>query len=594
MTESPRANDLTAILDRAVESLAVAQRLDELAAGKRMPDVDHVAESAQPFVAALLARTVRKKGGNLWFVCRTPRDQERFHGELVSWLPEAVLFPDLEIAAIEGALPDPEVSAERLDVLQRLRDTTRPCVVVVNERAADQLVPSPKAIKKLESRVRRGDRLDRDALVAQLLEAGYESVPQVSDRGQFAVRGGIMDVYSWQQPLPTRLEWFDDEVESIREFDLDKQTSVHTLESVALLLGTPAKAENRLRDYLSENDPVIVIESAKWDGPHGRITSGSLAKDEEDFHWAVYESALETGRQDFGSPALREAAQTRVRTQIGEWRDEGFTVAFLYRKETELSGVVVVARQFTLPENRILILQSDAGNGFVFPAGKLAVVSIGALLGYPQLASERTRTRGRGVGQLSRNRSQIDFSELTDGELVVHIEHGLARFRGLQSRHVKGLNGEDATEETLALEFADSAKLYVPLEQAFLVSRYVGMGKKGVTLSRLGDGKWASTKKAAEKSIYDYAVEAAQDAGDTGDARRPGLLAGRRRGRRNSRTLSPIKRRPISSAPLPKPRPTWSPTTRWTASSAATSGLARRRWQSAQRSRRWSTASRSP
>lgn len=492
MTESPlAAHELTPLLDRA--SGAVAARLR----GKGLPAFGHAAEPAQPFVAALVARAMGKRAGNLWLVCRTPRDQERFHAELANWLPEALIFPDLEIAAGEGALPDPEVSAERLDVLQKLRDATQPCVVLINEKAAGQAVPSPGALKKLETRATRGERLDREALIAQLVAAGYEPVPQVTDRGQFAVRGGIMDLYSWQQPLPVRLEWFDDEVESIREFDLDKQTSVQSLAECAILLGTPAKADSRLRNYIQKGDVVITIEAAEWDGPHGQISAGAVGEGEDD-DLALYESALETGRQDFGSPALREAAQDRVRSQITEWIGAGYHLAFLYRKEAELAGLQRVVDAFTGRKDRVALLRSEAASGFVFPAAKLAIITIGALLGYPQLATERSRRRGGGA--LSRNRSQIDFTELTDGELVVHLEHGLARFRGLQSRRVG-----DVTEETLVLEFADSAKLYVPLEQAFFVSRYVGMGKRGVTLSRLGDGKWASTKKAAEKSIYDYA-----------------------------------------------------------------------------------------
>lgn len=501
MTEPSSPNELAPLLERAAKAPTVAPRLREIAAGKRAPEFGHVAEPAQPFVAALLARALSKRGGNVWFICGTPREQERFHAELVHWLPGAMIFPDLEIAAIEGALPDPEVSAERLDALQNLRDPAHPRVIVVNAKAADQPTPSPHALKKLELRIARGERLDREALVARLVEAGYDAAPQITDRGQFAVRGGIMDVYSWQQPLPVRLEWFDDEVESIREFDLDKQTSVQALAACAILLGTPAKSDSRLRDYFTARDSAIVIDEAKWAGPHGAIAAGALGE-EENYDLALFESALETGRQDFGTPALREAAQDRVRSQIAQWIDEGYRLTFLYRKETELAGLQRVVAAFTEKPDRVSILRSDAANGFSFPAVKLAIITIGALLGYPQLAPERASRRGGGA--LSRKRSQIDFTELTDGELVVHLEHGLARFRGLHS-HVVKTAGADVVEESLVLEFADAARLYVPLEQAFMVSRYVGMGKRGVTLSRMGDGKWASTKKAAEKSIYDYA-----------------------------------------------------------------------------------------
>src|SRR5204862_8361531 len=102
----------------------------------------------------------------------------------------------------------------------------------------------------------------------------------------------------------------------------------------------------------------------------------------------------------------------------------------------------------------------------------------------------------RQLRRAERHRAQIDFSELTEGDFVVHLEHGIGRFWGLQRV------GKD---EVLSIEFADEAKLYVPLEQAYLVSRYVGVGKKSPPLSSLGDTKWTRAKRNAAVSIFDYA-----------------------------------------------------------------------------------------
>ena len=127
---------------------------------------------------------------------------------------------------------------------------------------------------------------------------------------------------------------------------------------------------------------------------------------------------------------------------------------------------------------------------------------------------------GDGLRRAERHRAQIDFSELTEGDLVVHLEHGVGRFLGLvklpglEERAPAGpasleLRPPDkisvTAKEVLVLEFADEAKLYVPLEQAYLVSRYVGVGKKSPALSSLGDAKWTRAKKNAAASIFDYA-----------------------------------------------------------------------------------------
>src|SRR5439155_910096 len=130
----------------------------------------------------------------------------------------------------------------------------------------------------------------------------------------------------------------------------------------------------------------------------------------------------------------------------------------------------------------------------------------------------------RRLRRAERHRTQIDFSELAEGDLVVHVEHGIGRFLGLirlaKSPHAveagvspasskstadTAVTTEDGAQEVLALEFANEAKVYVPLEQAYLVSRYVGVGKKSPQLSSLGDAKWMRAKKNAVASIFDYA-----------------------------------------------------------------------------------------
>ena len=369
----------------------------------------------------------------------------------------------------------------------------------------------------LELVLEQSARIDRDEVVKRLVDAGYEPVAQVTERGQFSVRGGILDVYSWQHSLPVRMEWFDDEVESIREFDLDQQVSVRSLKRCALLLGEPEGIFCPLRDYVGKDDLIIAIGSEIGDAG-ALITTAVQGHDaehgEEDHSGAFYDSPIGTARQSMTSPGQREAADRQIRTQFDAWHHEEYTIVVLYHKEAELASLRKKASEWSLGDGRILYAPGATAGGFTFPAARLAVVTAGEMLGYQQQASARFASGARGRGVLAKQRSQIDFAELSRNDLVVHLEHGLARFVGLQSRGgVKGAaatggNGdEDASEEFMVLEFADSAKLYVPLEQAFLVSRYVGVGKKHAALSKLGDGKWAATKKAAEKSIYDYAAK---------------------------------------------------------------------------------------
>ena len=132
--------------------------------------------------------------------------------------------------------------------------------------------------------------------------------------------------------------------------------------------------------------------------------------------------------------------------------------------------------------------------GLFIPEAKLAILCDAEIFGRYQspsarrLALRRSRLRG--------SRSPIDFSEIAEGDLVVHLEHGIGKYRGIQRLQQNG-----SEQEVVVLEFANEARLYVPFEQAFLVSRYVGIGKRFPPLSTLGDNRWSRAKKAAETAV---------------------------------------------------------------------------------------------
>ncbi len=148
----------------------------------------------------------------------------------------------------------------------------------------------------------------------------------------------------------------------------------------------------------------------------------------------------------------------------------------------------------------IILAIGVVSRGFTFPAAKIAVLSDSELFG--RYRNTRARRLSLLRAREQANRAQIDFSEMNEGDLVVHLEHGIGKYLGLQ-----GFQTGEKTEEVLAIEFANAARLYVPLEQSFLVSRYVGVGKKSPALSELGDGKWSKAKQSAERSVFDYAAK---------------------------------------------------------------------------------------
>ncbi len=483
-------------LDRIARSPALAAKLRRVKAGEEVV-FENVTAGAHPALAGVIARTVK---GRVWLVCETTRQQEALHNELGNWLPEALFFPESDTPAVEGAVGDPEATAERLGVLEKLAGTQRQ-VVVVTAASLEEPVPAASALRKLELHVRQGERLDREALIGRLVAGGYEQSGQVSARGQFAVRGGILDVFSFQQALPVRLEFFGDEVESMRCFDLDQQTSVETLETCALMLGDALEpgvdAAAKFLDYFREGDLMAAFGDGAPDATVRVLEHGGEQDGPEDFRGAFFEHGL--GPFEAGDFVVDERKREGFFEQLRQWREEGWAVFLFCNNEGEVERLRDLIP--AVEADAVHFVQGALANGFAFPDGKVAVLSDSELFGRyrngraRRLALKRMREKS--------SRMQIDFSELIEDDLVVHLEHGIGRFEGMTSI-TSGPEGRP--EEVLVIAYANDARLYVPLEQSYLVAKYVGVGKKNPPLSTLGDGKWARAKKSAEKAVFDYAA----------------------------------------------------------------------------------------
>ena len=244
-------------LGEIVDSIRGLQEFGELLRKKGRVNLEHVCEGAQAFVAACVARHHASR--SCWIVCPDMRRQEDVFNGLLNWQVPALFFSELEMPSVEGAIPDPEIVAERLEVLRQLAQEGTAIVVVTAASLMDQ-VPAADTLPNQGVVLKGGDSIDRDSLIDSLLKSGYQRNTQVTARGQVAVRGGIVDVFSWQHSLPVRIELFDRKIDSIREFDLDDQTSIQTLDRCVVLIGEGDRSTVCLQDYVRKGDLVIGIE----------------------------------------------------------------------------------------------------------------------------------------------------------------------------------------------------------------------------------------------------------------------------------------------------------------------------------------------
>ena len=456
---------------------------------------EHVFDGAQAFVAACVVRHHASK--SCWIVCPDVRRQEELFNGLLSWQVDALFFPEIEIPAIKEAVPDPEIAAERLEVLQKIAEGKR-TVIVLTKASLEDKVPAAHVLQKQMQIIRRNDHLDRDGLCERLLNSGYVKVPQVTTRGQIAVRGGILDIYSWHHSLPVRIELFGDDVDSIREFELDDQTSIRRLDRCEVLAGDTEQLDVELNDYFRKGDVLVGID-CEPDGLQVSITAGASVGDSaEDFRTAFYE----TGFQDFeaGDFLIEENKRELALQQVRAWIRNQWRVTAVCHNEGETERLRDVLRENDVDVEQVQFLLGSLNRGFVFPEGRLAVLCDAEIFGRYQAPSARRLALRR--SRLRGGRLPIDFSEIAEGDLVVHVEHGIARYRGIQK-----LRQNDSEQEVVVLEFENAARLYVPFEQAFLVSRYIGIGKRFPPLSALGDSRWGRAKKAAETAVFDYAAK---------------------------------------------------------------------------------------
>ncbi|HQW30078.1 MAG TPA: hypothetical protein PK529_12875, partial [Verrucomicrobiales bacterium] len=296
------ALDVVAPQLRRSRRLASALKAVALATPEAPVVFDHFAEAGQPLLVAAVISAWREAGNldsAVWVLCSQVKAQEVMQSELGVWGHEALFLPEYEWAGFEETLPD------RLAVLKEIHEVTcekGDAVVVLTAESLGEGAPPPGSLSRQAERMRPKDRLVLKKFGEILEKAGYEPEAQVFQRGQFALRGGIIDVFSWHALHPVRIELFDDEIESIREFDVDAQTSIGRVDSCEILLSEAnLELSGRISDYLGEGDLIIAVDCDS-EFAHIRVSSGLTEEvsGPEDFDGACFDNPLgEFGAGDF-------------------------------------------------------------------------------------------------------------------------------------------------------------------------------------------------------------------------------------------------------------------------------------------------------
>jgi transcription-repair coupling factor (superfamily II helicase) len=628
-----------------------------------------VAAAAQPFLAALLHRVFARRP--LVIITASLKAQEVFQQDLTTWMevefegrspqstvhspqstlrtpqsalrtpepfsasPQPLFYPGWQILPHEDRLPHADVISERLETLVALGrpglpGTSRVPVVVTSVIALLQRTFAPEALAGGTRAVARGDRCDPLDLVEWLEEQGYEPEAQVTQKGEVALRGGILDVYPLTSPWPVRLEFFGDELESLRHFDPLTQISRQEVAAVTLppagelgilrrvrslgtlldylpaetilLLCEPEQLDEEAQEYgrqVPQGDPffvswqevqrqaqakgMAVLNVAEAEGrgnseirnPKSEVGDlsgeGGVAEGGPHF-WGL--DAYRPLPERAPEPRVAEEQRREFFAQLHRWLRQGYAVRVFCNNDGERQRFAEIWEEYGLdgpkstvhspqstvhdaqstvhrPQSTVQGPQSEVGSpeagghsasseelprlwtvdcglridlgalssGFLYDEARLVVVTDAEVFGRYKVQRPRRLTSPH--AQAARSALDIDFAELEEGDYVVHLQHGIGRYIGLQvlplgagAKPTEGTAASaNAGQECLVIEYAPGnpaqapPKLYVPVTEAHLVSKYVGAGKARPPLNTLGGARWLKTRLQAERAVRDVASE---------------------------------------------------------------------------------------
>ncbi len=512
--------------------------------------------SLRPFLLAALADADPNRA--VLVVAGDDRQARDLAADLRAWLrPRPVrLYPSRGVAYESHLAPPPHLVGLRIAALDALLDAPAAGanegapVVVVSAVALSEKVPDPQ-LRPHGFVLAVGELVDLDELADDLVAAGYERVPQVEDRGQFAIRGGLIDLYPATEERAVRVDLFGDEIESLRWFSTFTQRSLGEAERVEIAPAAELAPEHRelaeiaaleeaeerpdlaellpVKDFhpfleLVGGDPEILIAAEEDVAPalrdhwqdvctafhdkdahdlyvpaetveaalagRARISLSSIDQDQP---YAFRAQAADIAGRSVrdAEPELEKLVRSQYRTVVTfPERGQGERVAYNLERVRPVWGDAAGGRVGVLA-----FVQARLRDGFIAAGMRLAVIPEHRLV-------RRRRGPEPGAGRPGGRGALRSFADLRTGDIVVHEDHGLARFAGFDTKTVAGI-----TRDYLELEFAGTDKVFQPVEQLAKISRYVGAGGAHPPLSKLGGTRWDLVKARARRAAQELAGE---------------------------------------------------------------------------------------
>lgn len=496
----------------------------------------HFCGLAGSAASMLLARLADPKRRGI-LVANDPEAAGYMYHDLCQILgAEAVaIFPSGYKRDIKYGQPDPPAQILRTETLEAWRSSKQLCWVVTSPEALAEKVPTPEAVEESCLTLKRGERVAMSAVVNRLLELGFRHADYVYEPGQFARRGSILDLFSYSNELPYRIDFFDDEIDSIRVFDIETQLSQRQVEDISVLpSGGAAKSDAgvSLLEFAGVKTPVYTVNPEFMLSRIREIASESLSLstivaeegDPEAMTQVVNPDSIEDTLKKMRVvriSAAREAAPLGAAGRAAEkCIDFNCTPQTIYHKNFDLIAesftdylrqgyrILILADAAHQPE-RLRSVFADRGDDITFTAvshtlhegftdhdAKVCFFTDHQIFDRfhkYSLKSDRTRN-----GKLALSLKELQ--QIETGDYIVHIDHGIGRFGGLIKTDVNG-----RPQEMIKLFYQNDDIILVSIHALHKLSKY--RAKEGVPpkINKLGTGAWQRIKDKTKAKVKDIA-----------------------------------------------------------------------------------------
>lgn len=516
-----------------------------------------------PMKAFLLAEAFRHTGRDLLLLTGEGQEESRLLQNIEFFVPAPpVELPSWETLPSERVAPSSDIVGARQKALQTIAHRTSPLIIISSLQSSLHRVLSEKALKESLLTIRRGEELPFDVFTQHLALMGYTRCPVAVEKGEFAIRGGIVDIFPVTEQRPVRIDFLGDEVESLRWYDPLSQRTHEAVESVTITSGKELESLEAasdkdlvtIFDLLPDNTLIILDDLERLEDRYASLVSQGgvkskiflgveewldklMARQLLAFSYVSIEALTQVQRSGpvkKGSYSLqgetepikfsmfqREFSAERLNHPLRILPDfyeekcllkeppEGEALLDCLLQTQETSPHTVIVQSLVELEWMKRKLEERGGSFHPSVQVKEGYLSAGfARLDTSSVYFATAEVTGRVTVRRDTKRmtslvTEYDAFDVKPGDIVVHFHHGLGKFCGVERR--PDVHGRE--QEFFALEYADRAKLYVPLTQSHLITKYIGGGDEPPKLHALGTNRWKKLREDTERAILGYATD---------------------------------------------------------------------------------------